>query len=260
MYSIRLMKRNASGVEREFLYMYIFFFQIPSKILLDSPVNPSIHVGDGVPPTHSLFSHSCNPNCCAYSYGKVSVVRAVRSIPKGSAATVSYGVLYYTHSLLSRMHALRNHYYFVCKCEACKDQWPLFEAFNFPGSEIHLKCVKCSQAVNPVTQRCSTCCIPYMTRMPVAGSLDLTTYNYSLVKKRIQEVVLKFRECIMMGGIGSEEEEKIVITLIELICKYVVEPHGLSMASNILAAYYEGLADHAYMVDNSDKFTGCPIS
>lgn len=238
--------------------IYIFF-QVSSKFRLDL-VNSSFHVGDGVPPTHSLFNHSCNPNCYAFSYGKVSVVKAVRYIPKGSAATVSYAVLYYTNNILNRMHLLQDSYYFICKCEACEGKWPLLEGFYLPGSEIHLKCVKCSQAVNPVTQRCSTCCIPYMTRMPVAGSLDLTTYNYSLVKKRIHEVASKYRECVMMGGISSEKQEKTVITMIELLCKYVVEPHELSMSCNILAGYYEHLADRAYMADDPNKFTGCPIS
>lgn len=95
--------------------------------------------------------------------------------------------------------------------------------------------------------------------MPLAGSLNLTTYNYSLVKNRVQKVASKYRECVMMGGISSEEEEKIVITMIELVCKYVVEPHELSMASNILSNYYERLADHAYEADRSDMLT-CPVS
>lgn len=242
--------------------MYIFFFQIPLKLQLDSPVNSSVHVGDGIPPTHSLFNHSCNPNCCAYSYGKVSVVRAVRSIPKGSAATISYVVLYYVNNVMQRKNLLLDHYYFICKCEACEGKWPLLGAMLFTSSEIHLKCVKCSEAVNPVTQRCSTCNIPYMTRMPVAGSLNLTTYNYSLVKKRIQEVASKslhIRDSMMMGGISSKEENSL-ITLIELVCKYVVEPHELSMASDVLSSYYDHLADHAYVVDRHGKFAGCPVS
>ncbi|KIO27502.1 hypothetical protein M407DRAFT_47568, partial [Tulasnella calospora MUT 4182] len=64
----------------------------------------------------SLFNHSCNPNAVWVCYGDVMVIRAMRDIPKGSEAFISYRPG--DASFIKREENLR-HYFDKCTCELC---------------------------------------------------------------------------------------------------------------------------------------------
>ncbi|CAM6085699.1 unnamed protein product [Calypogeia fissa] len=73
----------------------------------------------GIFPFVSVLNHSCRPNCCFASDGRVMYVRAVEDIPKGTELCLSYINLYEPRGVRQRQLAATK--YFLCCCQRCSE-------------------------------------------------------------------------------------------------------------------------------------------
>ncbi|KAF4524144.1 hypothetical protein B566_EDAN012149 [Ephemera danica] len=85
----------------------------------------SIEIGAAAYAALSLLNHSCDPNVVRHSHGTTAVLRAIKSIPKGSQILDNYGYHYAVHDKATRQSHLKFQYLFKCACEACIQSWPL---------------------------------------------------------------------------------------------------------------------------------------
>ncbi|KAL2643571.1 hypothetical protein R1flu_011158 [Riccia fluitans] len=76
-------------------------------------------VAVGIFPFVSMLSHSCRPNCCFSSEGRVMYVRATQDVPKGTELCISYINLYEPRSTRRMQLAVTKH--FLCSCERCTE-------------------------------------------------------------------------------------------------------------------------------------------
>ena len=95
----------------------------------------------------SLFNHSCNPNVEFYYHGSTVVAKAVRDIPSGEEALVSYGPVFYIEPRESRHKRLWQLGFFKCGCEACKGNWALQS--DMEEQLPVFKCKRCRAAFTP---------------------------------------------------------------------------------------------------------------
>jgi hypothetical protein len=95
----------------------------PSKFDEPKPVN----VGVGIYPTAALINHSCDPNADLNFYGDSVIVRAIRNIAEGEEVCISYGPIFYEVKQRARQTGLKGAYFFTCRCEACRENWPVAE-------------------------------------------------------------------------------------------------------------------------------------
>ncbi|XP_058794829.1 SET and MYND domain-containing protein 4-like [Phymastichus coffea] len=84
--------------------------------------------GHFIAPFSSLVNHSCIPNTLMLNLPQRTVVLfATQTIKKNEQIFYSYGPLLDGKDMLDRNSFLRDHYYFTCKCTACKENW----SFNY---------------------------------------------------------------------------------------------------------------------------------
>ncbi|KAK3019765.1 hypothetical protein RJ639_003752 [Escallonia herrerae] len=82
--------------------------------ICDSELRP---LGTGLYPVTSIINHSCFSNAVLVFEGKMAVIRAVQSIPKGTEVFISY--IETAGSTMTRQKALKEQYYFTCTCPRC---------------------------------------------------------------------------------------------------------------------------------------------
>ncbi|KAF4522411.1 hypothetical protein B566_EDAN007661, partial [Ephemera danica] len=81
--------------------------------------------GHACNPLISLTNHSCVGNVRPAMYGNKKAVVAMWPIPKGTIITETYFHVAGTKSKKYRQTVLKNRYLFDCKCQACKEDWPI---------------------------------------------------------------------------------------------------------------------------------------
>ena len=96
--------------------------------------------------TMSLFNHSCDPDITRNFYGDTCVVRAIKNIPAGKEIVDNYGTLYAVESKADRHAKLEGQYYFTCSCQACRDDWPLYEELVANNVPV-FKCEVCRSSL-----------------------------------------------------------------------------------------------------------------
>ncbi|XP_074279508.1 histone-lysine N-methyltransferase ASHR1 [Silene latifolia] len=82
--------------------------------ICDSELRP---LGTGLYPVVSIINHSCLPNSVLVFEERVSVVRAVQHIPKGTEVLISY--IETAGSTMTRQKVLKEQYLFTCSCPRC---------------------------------------------------------------------------------------------------------------------------------------------
>ncbi|KAL9245528.1 hypothetical protein vseg_019171 [Gypsophila vaccaria] len=82
--------------------------------ICDSELRP---LGTGLYPVVAIINHSCLPNSVLVFEERVSVVRAVQHIPKGTEVTISY--IETAGSTMTRQKTLKEQYFFKCSCPRC---------------------------------------------------------------------------------------------------------------------------------------------
>ena len=84
-------------------------------------------LGAGIYATLSLFNHSCNPSATRFFYGNTCVVRALKPVAPGSQVSDNYGAVFAVHTKAERQAKLKPQYFFTCQCQACVEDWPLYD-------------------------------------------------------------------------------------------------------------------------------------
>ena len=130
--------------------------QIDRSSIADSELK---EIGSAIYATLSLLNHSCDPSVVRHSYGSSCALRAIRRIPKGGMIVDNYGALYAVSRLADRQNLVSSQYYFSCNCEACLNDWPLYD--KLPNSTPELNCPKCNHLVDarnwPDRHVCPSC-------------------------------------------------------------------------------------------------------
>jgi hypothetical protein len=102
---------------------------VPYTCIIMSEVNippNTVLVGTALPITNTLINHSCNPNVCMYYGGNTGfVMRAWVPIKKGEQIFTTYGDPFPYSSKTERQEYLLNGQKFICKCDACENNWPM---------------------------------------------------------------------------------------------------------------------------------------
>ena len=130
--------------------------QIERSSIADSELK---EIGSAIYATLSLLNHSCNPSVVRHSYGSSCALRTIRKIPKGGMIVDNYGALYAVSKLVDRQNLVSSQYYFSCNCEACLNDWPLYD--QLPNKSPQLKCPECDHLIDasnwPAKHICPSC-------------------------------------------------------------------------------------------------------
>lgn len=78
-----------------------------------------IRVASAIYPTASMMNHSCKPNIINSFYKDVLVIRAIEDIKPGDQVSNCYGPHYCRQTREERQEALKQQYFFTCKCAPC---------------------------------------------------------------------------------------------------------------------------------------------
>ena len=189
---------------------------------LESTLSPVVAYGTGLFPSTSLLNHACYSTCASVSYGYVQVMRACRRIPAGTEITRQYADLF-QKKLHERMAILKARYHFVCHCEACLGNWP----FTLPTDyEYELKCVVCGKPVPKENKKCQNCNIVYNHQGPLVDRPDVTIYDYSVIRAKIDNALEKYTkaESRFTEGSDTTEDYMVIKELLDLYDSFVVLP------------------------------------
>lgn len=202
------------------------------------------NVGTKVLATMSLLNHSCNPSAIP-SYGSdPSSLHAVRFIPAGEEVTTFYGFRYFERDTSARRHHLLIHYYFLCKCEACENDWP--EKSHFP-TEISMRCLECADPVSCKTGECRRCRAERPKQGDKDVSKDVAKRNKKVGKEimRTVEAYTHIRNSQSFMDGNSEKDREVISKVIELMDRHVVLPCKL---------YYEAQETLQIYLNRAGKF------
>lgn len=97
-----------------------------------------LEVGGALYTSVSLTNHSCVANTTRYSVGDKCILRAIRSIPRGSEVFDNYGFHFNINTVNERQEVLMNQYKFNCCCDACRLSWPLYP--HHPTESLIFRC------------------------------------------------------------------------------------------------------------------------
>ncbi|XP_063812180.1 SET and MYND domain-containing protein 4 isoform X2 [Pseudophryne corroboree] len=84
--------------------------------------NKCVRLATALFPVLSLLNHSCDPNTSVTFQGRCAIVKASRPIRKGEEVEHCYGPHKLRMDRAERRHLLKDQYFFMCQCEACKQE------------------------------------------------------------------------------------------------------------------------------------------
>ena len=85
-------------------------------------------IGSGIfPSIGSYINNSCNPNTIRVNRGHEVLVVAAQNIAKGEEITDNYCIHYSELPAPERKEWLRETFQFDCPCNACEENWPVFD-------------------------------------------------------------------------------------------------------------------------------------
>ncbi|KAL5286006.1 hypothetical protein ACFFRR_007601 [Megaselia abdita] len=97
-------------------------------------INDDVHFATGIYPFLSLFNHSCAPNTVRISKGTTYIVFALRHIEANGKLFENYGSHFLQQPKMERQQYLSSQFRFVCKCEACENNYNM--AMMLPRANI----------------------------------------------------------------------------------------------------------------------------
>ncbi|XP_031636986.1 SET and MYND domain-containing protein 4-like [Contarinia nasturtii] len=98
----------------------------------------TVAIGAALYTTLCLFNHSCNPSIVRYFKNTTVHAISIRNMKPGEQVCENYGPLYSQNSRADRQKKLKDFYWFGCACEACQQNWPVYDEMN--TNEIRFKC------------------------------------------------------------------------------------------------------------------------
>lgn len=165
-------------------------------------------IGAGIYALLSLFNHSCDPHVVRTYRGTMCQVRALRPIGKDEEIFDNYGVIYAVNEVSERQEKLRAQYFFECKCQACKDVWPLYDNIPHQLTSTLVKCEQCRKADDKNRKvECSGC-------MADLDNLNLLQLNAQMGLKGL----LRFSAEV---DLNNSKIESLIHDIFEHYCKYL---------------------------------------
>ena len=93
-------------------------------------------IGKTINPTLALVTHSCYPTAARVCYENKTLLISQKNIKPGEAVTINYSAPFYAAPRADRKHYLYSDYVLNCECDACRQDWPLFD--NLPAGPAGL--------------------------------------------------------------------------------------------------------------------------
>ena len=84
-------------------------------------------IGKTINPTLATVSHSCYPNAARICHENKTVLVSQKHIKPGERITINYSAPFYAASRSDRAQYLQDGFVFSCDCDACRQDWPLFD-------------------------------------------------------------------------------------------------------------------------------------
>ena len=84
-------------------------------------------IGKTINPTLCRVSHSCYPTAARICYENKTVLVSQKSIAPGEKITINYSAPFYAAPRADRAQYLLEGFVYRCECEACRQDWPLFD-------------------------------------------------------------------------------------------------------------------------------------
>eukprot|EP00095_Tigriopus_kingsejongensis_P006087 maker-scaffold712_size108441-snap-gene-0.33 protein:Tk06087 transcript:maker-scaffold712_size108441-snap-gene-0.33-mRNA-1 annotation:"set and mynd domain-containing" len=122
------------------------------------PSRQSYSLGVGIFPTFALLNHSCGPNVFKCFTGNQVVVMASQNIRKGEEVCENYHPHHHFMDKAYRSAWLKEHYNFLCACQACENDWPTLKTlmhephWHFPKTAKSRKTDKWDKEVKEVEE------------------------------------------------------------------------------------------------------------
>ncbi|XP_071534895.1 SET and MYND domain-containing protein 4-like [Panulirus ornatus] len=172
-----------------------------------------LEVGGALYTTVSLTNHSCVANTTRYSVGDKCILRAIRSIPKGSEVFDNYGFHFNVSTVNERQEVLLNQYKFKCCCEACRLSWPLYP--HHTGESLIFRCPA------PSCQR--PCC--YSTSSRNKCNMCGNQQQYTKLLQELEQQLTLFKDALDKLKKGQVSTAlPILLSHQAFLDRYVVEP------------------------------------
>ncbi|XP_066260518.1 SET and MYND domain-containing protein 4-like [Euwallacea similis] len=144
-YSDFFSKHEISGERLKELLFHHYFNTTLNKLTVEKTKKNSLdtefhEVADAIYAFSSLLNHHCYGNVTASFYGSTIVLRAARNIKSGESCCLTYrNYNFAEYPKLVRSHQLWRFYQFTCTCEACENNWPIFDCLNSGDVEKYQK-------------------------------------------------------------------------------------------------------------------------
>lgn len=172
----------------------------------------NIQLGLALYPTVTFCNHSCYPAVARYFQGNRMVVLNIRPLQKGDIVAENYGPVFTHHEQQQRQRKLLSRYWFKCECEACLNNWPMYENMPFKRK---LRCQTCSQSLNLVD--------PKKTQIKCSGCNTQTNVSEAmLIISKAEELYLSGKTHMEAGE--REEAIRVYSQYADTICKYTNPP------------------------------------
>jgi hypothetical protein len=84
-------------------------------------------IGRCINPTLALAKHSCYPTAARVCSANQTLLVAQKNMKSGEGITVNYSAPFYTATKTERQGHLTSGYELTCECDACQQDWPLFD-------------------------------------------------------------------------------------------------------------------------------------
>lgn len=84
-------------------------------------------IGRTINPTLTLVNHSCYPTAARVCFTNQTLLIAQKNMKSGETITINYSAPFYAASRSDRKQFLYTGYMFDCECDACRQDWPLFD-------------------------------------------------------------------------------------------------------------------------------------
>ncbi|XP_066587691.1 SET and MYND domain-containing protein 4-like [Prorops nasuta] len=175
-----------------------------------------VYLGVAIYPTVARFNHDCYPAVTRYFVGTNIVIRATRSLKPGDVVAENYGPIFTKRNRSERQRTLAGRYWFHCSCQACQEDWPMFEKLT--NDAVRLRCP--SKACNRLHPRFRD------SSKPIKCPQCRKEFDF-------QDRIKCLEECEKMYSLGiSEMEEenpkqatKLLINAIKKFHEMAVPPH-----------------------------------
>ena len=168
-------------------------------------------IGSAIYATLSLLNHSCDPSVVRHSYGSSCALRAIKKIPKGEMIIDNYGSLYAVNGRSDRQKLVSSQYYFNCYCEACQNDWPLYN--KLPNKIPQFQCPRCHYLIKSGSISTKCLCPNCEVELPVSMmEFDVSRNKFKVAMNAVLE--------------GSDPVKQLPILLghLQLMCEIVKLP------------------------------------